>query len=110
MLFPRSKLILPVILLFLLLIVPAAASAERIRATLTGYEEIPPVSTEAGGQLRGRISNDEQSIEWSLTYSGLEGAVQQAHIHFAQAGVNGGIAVFLCTNLNNGPAGTQGCP
>ena len=24
--------------------------------------------------------------------------------------VNGGISVFLCTNLGNGPAGTQACP
>jgi CHRD domain len=25
-------------------------------------------------------------------------------------GVNGGITVFLCTNLGNGPAGIQPCP
>jgi CHRD domain len=36
--------------------------------------------------------------------------VQQAHIHLTQTGVNGGITVLLCTNLGNGPAGTQGCP
>jgi hypothetical protein len=36
--------------------------------------------------------------------------VQQAHIHFGQISVNGGISVFLCSNLGNGPAGTQGCP
>ena len=24
--------------------------------------------------------------------------------------VNGGISVFLCTNLGNGPVGTQACP
>jgi hypothetical protein len=24
--------------------------------------------------------------------------------------VNGGISVFLCTNLGNGPVGTQSCP
>lgn len=36
--------------------------------------------------------------------------MQQAHIHFGQRGVNGGIAVFLCPNLGNGPAGTQACP
>jgi hypothetical protein len=36
--------------------------------------------------------------------------VTQAHVHFAQRGVNGGIMVFLCSNLGNGPAGTQACP
>ena len=34
----------------------------------------------------------------------------QAHIHFAQKSVNGAISVFLCSNLGNGPAGTQACP
>ena len=34
--------------------------------------------------------------------------MQQAHIHFAQRGVNGGITVFLCTNLGNGPTGIRG--
>jgi hypothetical protein len=43
-------------------------------------------------------------------YSGLESAVTQAHIHFSQAATNGGIIVVLCTNLDDGPAGTQACP
>jgi len=30
--------------------------------------------------------------------------------HFGQKGVNGGISVFLCSNLGNGPAGTPACP
>lgn len=34
----------------------------------------------------------------------------QSHIHFAERGVNGGIFVFLCTNLGNGLAGTPACP
>jgi glucose-1-phosphate thymidylyltransferase len=36
--------------------------------------------------------------------------VLQAHIHFGQPGVNGGIVTLLCTNLGNGPAGTPLCP
>jgi hypothetical protein len=34
----------------------------------------------------------------------------QAHVHFENASNNGAIVVFLCTNLGNGPAGTQACP
>ena len=45
-----------------------------------------------------------------MSYSDLEGDVTQAHLHIGQKGVNGGITVFLCTNLGNGPAGTQLCP
>ncbi len=34
----------------------------------------------------------------------------QAHVHFGQMSVNGGVSFFLCSNLGNGPAGTQVCP
>ena len=87
-----------------------AQGFKMISEILSGYEEVPAVSTSGGGQFRARISNDESSIQWELTYSGLEGAIQQSHIHLGQRGVNGGITVFLCTNLGNGPAGIQPCP
>ena len=35
-------------------------------------------------------------IEYELSYSGLVGTVSQAHIHFAQKGVNGSIVLWLC--------------
>jgi hypothetical protein len=88
----------------------AAQGFKNIREVLTGYQEVPVVSTTASGELRARISNDGSSIDYQLSYADLEGAVQQAHIHIGQTGVNGGISVFLCTNLGNGPAGTQPCP
>ena len=83
---------------------------KKISEFLTGYEEVPSVSTTGNGTFNARISNDESRIDWELSYSDLEGAVQQAHIHLGNVGVNGGITVFLCTNLGNGPAGTQPCP
>src|SRR6476619_7421488 len=84
---------------------------KKISEFLTGYEETPSaVSTTGNGTFNARISNDESRIEWELSYNDLEGAVQQAHIHFGQKSVTGPISVFLCTNLGNGPAGTQPCP
>ena len=83
---------------------------KKISELLTGYQEVPSVSTTASGTFNARISNDESQIEWELSYSDLEGAIQQAHIHIGNKGVNGGITVFLCTNLGNGPAGIQPCP
>jgi hypothetical protein len=76
---------------------------------LIGYQEVPSVSTVASGDFDARIVSNSR-IEWKLSYRSLEGAVQQAHIHFGQRSVNGAISVFLCTNLGNGPAGTQACP
>ena len=88
-----------------------AQGFKRISELLTGYEETPSaVSTTGNGTFNARISNDKSRIDWELTYNDLEGAVQQAHIHFGQKSVTGPISVFLCTNLGNGPAGTQPCP
>ncbi len=83
---------------------------KNIREILVGYEEVPSVSTAASGEFHARINKAENEVEYTLRYTDLEGAVQQAHIHIGQAGVNGGITVFLCSNLGNGPAGTQPCP
>jgi len=51
-------------------------------------------------------------IEYTLSYSGLEGTVSQAHIHIGQKGVNGGISVWLCeTQALQDPAGlAPTCP
>lgn len=87
-----------------------AQGFKKISEFLTGYQEVPSVSTTGGATFNARISNDESRIDWELSYSDLEGAIQQSHIHFGQKGVNGGISVFLCTNLGNGPAGIQPCP
>lgn len=69
------------------------------------------MSTVARGEFRARISDDEQSIDYKLTYSGLQGKVTQAHIHVAQRSVQGSIVIWLCgTETNSGPSGTQTCP
>jgi hypothetical protein len=94
--------------LLLLLGIPTVAHAENLRIDLTGFEEVPALSTAASGKFSATISDTQ--ITYELRYADLEGAVQQAHIHFAQAAVNGAIVAFLCTNLGNGPAGTQPCP
>ena len=88
-----------------------AARAETIAASLSGDEEVPVVSTVAAGEFRGFISRDEQSIEYDLTYSGLQGATTtQSHIHVGQPSVNGGIVIWFCQSASNpGPAGTQNC-
>src|SRR5262245_22279694 len=82
----------------------------HLSASMSGYQEVPAVSSTGTADFTADVAKDGQSIDWQLTYSGLEGAVQQSHIHFGQRSINGGISVFLCTNLGNGPAGTQPCP
>ena len=90
---------------------PLAAQAESFRAELHGYAEVPSVSTRAVGLFEARAAGDWNTVEWALTYENLQATIAQAHIHFAQGGVNGPIVVWLCgTSTNPGPAGTQACP
>jgi len=89
----------------------SGAGFNHLTATMSGYQETPAaISSTGSAQFTADVSQDGQSISWQLTYGGLEGDVTQSHIHFGQRGITGGISVFLCTNLGNGPAGTQTCP
>jgi CHRD domain-containing protein len=87
-----------------------AGGDKELRTRLTGFEEVPAVSTDASGKFKAHVRASSQEIRYELSYADLTGAVQQAHIHLGQRAVNGGISVFLCSNLGNGPAGTQPCP
>ena len=77
-------------------------------ARLRAFDEVPAVSSPGAGNFEAELVGDE--IHWELSYFHIPAAVTQAHLHFAQSGVNGGIMVFLCSNLGNGPIGTQSCP
>jgi hypothetical protein len=66
------------------------------RAQLDGYQEIPTLSTTGSGTARVRISPDNTRVEYTLSYTGLEGNVTQSHIHFGRPAFNGGIIVWLC--------------
>jgi CHRD domain len=87
-----------------------AGGGDSSRTGLEGYQEVPAVSTAGEGTFRARLSSDGDSIQYRLKYDDLSAAPTQAHIHFGQFSVNGGIAVFLCSNLPGAPAGTQPCP
>ena len=93
------------------LALPLPAQAQNFIAWLTGYQEVPSVSTPADGVFQARVTNQGSGFDYVLQYEDIAGTVQQAHIHFAQWAVNGPIVVWLCgTATNPGPAGTQTCP
>lgn len=81
--------------------------------TLIGYQETPSVSTVASGHFEAVIDGTANTIQYELSYSGLEGDVRQAHIHFGQRGITAGISVWLCqTTFNTPPSGPSApnCP
>ena len=78
---------------------------------LTGYEETPStISTSGSGKFDAELRTRSQEITYKLKWADMEGIVTQSHIHFGATATSGGISVFLCSNLGNGPAGTQACP
>ena len=84
-------------------------SSGVIHERLSGYEEAPlALSTSGRGTFRAQIT--DAGIVYRLSYADTVATVTQAHIHFGATGQVGGVSVFLCTNLGNGPAGTQACP
>jgi hypothetical protein len=81
-------------------------------AIMLPAEEVPSVSSVAVGEFHAQVAPDDSSVTYTLKYTGLEGTVTQAHIHFGDLDVNGGISVWLCSNLTSPPtpAGVQACP
>jgi CHRD domain len=93
----------------------SVASAEEIQATLIGFQEVPAVSTVATGEFRATIDHDEDSIDYEISYQGLQGTVQQSHIHVGQFSVTGSIVIWLCQTVTTpAPASVAGltpfCP
>jgi CHRD domain len=110
----RVKLAIGVAALGVVVISAAAVAGDRgkIKTSLTGFEEVPAISTEGNGTFKASLSRSGTELRYVLRYADLEGGnPTQAHLHFAQKSVNGGIVAWLCgTTANPGPAGTQVCP
>jgi hypothetical protein len=69
----------------------------RVRARLHGFEENPSISSTGRGRFHAKIDDEARTIEYELTYSGIEGGTAfMAHIHFSARRVNGGVVAFLC--------------
>lgn len=81
----------------------AQSNVSKLKGLLTGLEEVPVVSTPGNGTFRAVISKDETEISYELSYSDMQSNVTQAHIHLGKANTNGGIEVWLCSNLPSPP-------
>lgn len=98
----------------------AAFAQETFVARLRGPGEVPLVLSTGMGHARVTISDDGQSIQYELTYSGLEGSkvpdamgnpgkVLFAHIHVGKPTDSGGVVLFFCGGGNT-PATQVACP
>lgn len=102
----------------LMLTAPAiGAGTEEFHAVLSGFNEVGALNSESGailsegrGTLDLTLDRSAQTITFKLQFSNLSAPVTQSHIHFGKVHMAGGVMVFFCSNLGNGPAGTQACP
>ncbi len=73
----------------------AVAVKTNADAQLSGYKEVPAISTEGGGSFSAEIGSGQ--VSYTLRYGDLEGGdVLFAHIHFGRPATNGGVVAFLC--------------
>jgi hypothetical protein len=77
--------------------VASGSSSKSFSAHLTASQETPPTKVAAAkGTFKATLTGT--TLKWTLTYSGLTGAAQQAHIHLGKKGVAGNVAIVLCSS------------
>ncbi len=87
-----------------------AAAPNSVSADLEGLQVKPPVLTQGSGNFEANVDSAGQAFTYTLSYSSLGSIVTQVHVRIGAKGTNGGVAVILCTNLNDGLDGTPACP
>ena len=82
------------------------SGSKTVPVTLSGAEEVPPVSVPGSG--RGSFTiGDDGSVQGSVTTTGVQGTM--AHIHLAPRGQNGPVIVPLTKagDTYTAPAGAK---
>jgi hypothetical protein len=102
-------LVQKVVSAFVVLALVACATTmagKRVNVTLSGTEEVPPVSTAARGSGSFTIG-DDGAVSGSVTTTGVQGTM--AHIHLAAKGQNGPVIVPLTKSGDTytAPAGAK---
>ena len=82
----------------------------RFTTVLVGHNEVPAIHTNGMGKLTLTL-NDNNTISFELTYANLSSPAAQAHVHFGQPNVNGGVVFFFCGGPKPAcPAGNTSTP
>ena len=72
--------------------------SSEANVTLSGNEEVPPVTTGASGQAKFTVDRD-WNVEGKVTTQGIDGTA--AHIHSGARGTNGGVIIPLAKTGDN---------
>jgi hypothetical protein len=79
-----------------------ASDTEKLGAKLSGSNEVPANASPGSGELDASLDKKTSVLTWTLTYSGLTGAVKAGHFHGpAAAGANAGVALGFTGSVEN---------
>lgn len=107
----KPKIFMTTLALMALLGAPILSLAQETHtAELDAVNEVLTCFSSGQGTFTATILEGDTAINYQLSYANLAGTVTQAHIHFGKTFEQGGIVVFLCSNLPNPPANTPACP
>jgi CHRD domain len=86
----KTSLVFGSMLGCLLLAGTASAAVTKYVATLNGAQENPAIGTAATGTANLELDDAAKTLKGKVTFSGLSGAPNAAHIHKGACGENGG--------------------
>ena len=73
---------------------PASAEMMKMKAALSGTQEVPPNATAGRGTLDATYDTATKTLTWQGTYTGLTGPVTASHFHGpAEVGANAPVLI-----------------
>ena len=85
----------------------AASNAVAFSAKLSGTSEVPANTSTGSGTLEASLDTQSNVLNWTVTYTGLTGAVKAGHFHGpAAAGANAGVALGFTGGVESPIKGT----
>jgi hypothetical protein len=100
----KTKTVLATLALGATVACAGPAFADKMKATLDGAAEVPPVTTPGKGTADIDYDPATKKLSWKVTYTGLSGPATAAHFHGpAETGKNAGVKVPI-PNATTSPA------
>lgn len=74
----------------------------RLRGTLSGASQNPPVSTTGAGTVEATLNKNTNLLKWRVNYSGLSGPARAGHFHGpAVPGQNTGVVLGFTGSIES---------
>src|SRR5258708_1341664 len=68
----------------------------QFKANLSGYHEVPTLSTASSGTVSIMLSSDQKTLTVTLTFTKLEGVATSAGLFFGATATTGGMVAPIC--------------